>query len=281
MQIPKRIWIFWYQGSVDSTTLIKTCMISWKLHHPDYDVVILNKNNVHRYIHIPLHINPQRQDISLQIYANFIRLALLKKYGGIWVDANVYCFQSLNNWLPALLDEKIFLFQSNFRDRINVNWFMASEPENYIINQWLEAYSDFLRRNYYYGDKSIMKIKLSRFLERLLNKNTKTTEWWLGFSVRKILNIKPYFLMHYIFNRLYHQNYLIKKIWHKVPRARACDFDMRCQIINKIKYKDVYLNYKSGKLFLLKLTHRLDKNKEHYSSYIHMVNKDFVLLLKK
>ena len=45
--------------------------------------------------------------------ADFIRLSLLEKYGGIWVDASIFLTEDFNWFLKRLKDEDVFLFFSD------------------------------------------------------------------------------------------------------------------------------------------------------------------------
>ena len=92
IELPKTIWIFWYQGFFEAPDFVKKCIFSWQFRNPNYQINILDKNSVHDFITVPDYITINRVDITHQKYANYIRLALLKKHGGVWVDANIYCF---------------------------------------------------------------------------------------------------------------------------------------------------------------------------------------------
>ena len=281
VETPKIIWIFWYQGIQEAPNIVKTCILSWKLHHLDYDLKILNEKTIHDHITIPNFITIKRKDFNYQEYANFVRLALLKKYGGIWVDANIYCFQSLDNWLPALLNENVFLLQSNFGDRLNVNWFIAATPNHYLINEWKKNYDDFFEENYFRIDNTFIKNKLTKTISKFIGINSERTKWWFSFFVRKVLNVYPYFIMHYMFNRLYYHDGPTKSIWDNVPKVSACNFDMRCQRMNNISFGKFYSKYKKDKIYLLKLTHRITSHWGYYEKYINLINEDFRQLQKK
>jgi hypothetical protein len=112
-------------------------------------------------------------------------------------------------------------------------------------------------------------------ITKLIGANSQKTKWWFSFFVRKILNVYPYFVMHYLFNQLYYKGTCITSIWNNVPKTNACHFDMRCQRINNISFDDFYSKYKKGEIHLLKLTHRITNHHEYYKKYIDLVNKDF------
>jgi mannosyltransferase OCH1-like enzyme len=38
--------------------------------------------------------------------SDFIRIALLKKYGGVWLDSSVTLFQSIDDWCMNKIENK-------------------------------------------------------------------------------------------------------------------------------------------------------------------------------
>jgi len=50
--IPKIIWILWFQGIDNAPYVIRKCIDSWKLHNPSWKIVFLDENNYSKYIDI-------------------------------------------------------------------------------------------------------------------------------------------------------------------------------------------------------------------------------------
>lgn len=86
------IWVFWYQGITYAPQMVKACFINLK--RKNSNIHQIDKNNIESYINIPIYIKEKvdKGIISLTHYSDIIRVSLLAKYGGIWIDST--CFTS-------------------------------------------------------------------------------------------------------------------------------------------------------------------------------------------
>ncbi len=146
MTFEKNIWIYWEQGWKNAPTICKICLDSWKkLNKDNWKINILEKTNINDFIdinNIPnfWNINP------IQIKADIIRTLLLQKYGGVWVDATLFCVEPLDNWLYNSFNindsEDIFMFMVNNKTNVPSNWFIVCHKDNYIINTFKNNFID-------------------------------------------------------------------------------------------------------------------------------------------
>ena len=60
--------------------------------------------------------------------ANVLRMELLARHGGVWVDATCFCVRPLDEWLPAQMSSGFFAFARPARSRLLANWFLAARP---------------------------------------------------------------------------------------------------------------------------------------------------------
>lgn len=117
-EIPKIIWILWLQGFDAAPDLVKQCLLSWQRHHRGWKIVPLDEKNLKDHVCLDDIIRHNRQTISKQALANIIRINLLAKFGGVWVDATCYCCQPLDEWIGNHLVSGFFAFEKPGRDRI-------------------------------------------------------------------------------------------------------------------------------------------------------------------
>ena len=47
--INKNIYILWYQGFINAPDVVRICVYSWQINNPDYNVILLDKNNLANY----------------------------------------------------------------------------------------------------------------------------------------------------------------------------------------------------------------------------------------
>lgn len=100
------IWIFWYQGIESMPNMVNTCYQRSVLLNPSKEVVLLTKDNIEKYLDIDKSIKEMVENkiISITSFSDYLRMGLLAKYGGIWLDATVYLTRSLN----PLFSNKIY-----------------------------------------------------------------------------------------------------------------------------------------------------------------------------
>jgi len=132
--IPKKIWIYWEQEWDKAPELVKLCLDSWVAHNPDWEVIQLGEKNLSKYITIDVPL--QGREITRTGYSNIVRLTLLEKYGGVWVDATTFCTAPLDSWLPYLMQTGFFVFH---KPKTTVaSWFIAAEQNHELICCWKE-----------------------------------------------------------------------------------------------------------------------------------------------
>ena len=88
----KNIWVFWYQGLENAPEVVKIGIDSIKTKYNDHNVVIITKDNLENYLSIPERIksNINKGKLTYTNFSDYLRLGLLKKYGGAWIDST--CF---------------------------------------------------------------------------------------------------------------------------------------------------------------------------------------------
>ncbi|EHK90794.1 capsular polysaccharide synthesis protein [Aggregatibacter actinomycetemcomitans] len=108
----KIIWQYWGQGwgSENLPDIVKICRRSVQENKGDYEVIYLDDQNLIEYIEFPDFVSEKRKNTSFRhvFFSDLLRLALLKCYGGIWVDAT-FLFTAL---IPSKFSSMdFFVFQ--------------------------------------------------------------------------------------------------------------------------------------------------------------------------
>lgn len=96
------IWVCWLQGEDKMPDLVKTCYRSIRKCSSGHPVILITSDNLERYVNIDEKIinKYQRGVLKHAHFSDIIRLNLLARYGGLWVDATIYCSDPI--------DEKVF-----------------------------------------------------------------------------------------------------------------------------------------------------------------------------
>ena len=87
------IWTCWWQGLYTAPQMIKNCIESIQKYSNGHKVVVISKDNYNDYVDIPEFIMNLVEEgkINFVKLANYIRISLLEKYGGVWFDGTIFC----------------------------------------------------------------------------------------------------------------------------------------------------------------------------------------------
>lgn len=200
----KKLWICWFQGlkKLNKTSLHFKCIQKWVTLNPKWDITILDFDNIDDYAPEFFQVNEYSPKRSLTAQSDLLRLIILKKFGGIWVDATVYPVESLDNFIYDLLDSNSFFAYrfiynnkhlakpsegKNFKEI--ATWFLCSlNPEELIFKLWLK---NFL--NLYMNTKTWSPLPANR-------------QW-------------DYFSLHYCFVDLYDNNKKINNLINNMTQV--------------------------------------------------------------
>lgn len=122
----KYIWVLWYQGIEQAPELVKKCIKSIKKNSYNYEVIILTKDNISKYIDIPdIILNKvDNKIITLTHFSDILRMGLLSKYGGIWVDSTCY----ITSNVFTKFDNVIFNSNSTNKENKWCGFFIGGQP---------------------------------------------------------------------------------------------------------------------------------------------------------
>ena len=120
--------------------ITKKCIDSWYKYIPDgWKIVILNDSKLNEVDVIkPLSFNT----LSHTTKSDVVRLSVLYKYGGLWMDASVLLTESLD-WLLEYETNNYYGF--NYGKKYIENWFLfVPNTCNHNILKWLNVFNSIL-----------------------------------------------------------------------------------------------------------------------------------------
>ena len=152
-KVPKIIWSYWDTEEVPE--IVKLSIKSWKKTSPQYKINFMNQKNVEEYVSLPTNWK------TLPAYrqSDIIRLRLLEKYGGVWIDASTILLEDLDKFISK---DNLTLFitpSSSLENPVFENWFISAPPNNPVIKLWIEEVLIALSNPKEYIDKSSDYIK--------------------------------------------------------------------------------------------------------------------------
>jgi hypothetical protein len=222
---PKIIWSIWFQGEVAAPIVATRCFESWRTKNPGWELRVLDSAEV---LNLLPDLKPlmERGDMTWTGKSNLVRLNLLNRFGGVWVDATCYCTLALDEWLPKHMDAGFFAFQRTDQLMLS-SWFLAAHSDNYIIKKWLAALNNYwsvtFKRSQESGPHRVTcgATPLADRLESFRVRHKLPTSLWFSFPLRRILRIYPYSSTHYMFEAIYNKDTKFRENWDSVPKLHA------------------------------------------------------------
>lgn len=131
------IYSSWMQGYDNAPLLVKTCLASQKRYIKNKKYVLITNENLHDYITLPDFIEEKCKKgiIPYSNYTDLVRLELLIKYGGTWIDSTVLCTDS--DYPEEMVDSDLFFYwyKENKNDKYTgfSSWFISAYSNNEML----------------------------------------------------------------------------------------------------------------------------------------------------
>ena len=226
-KIPKKLFMYWHQGWNNAPDIVKRCVATWQERNPTWEINLLDAATIPEILRLP--IAAKILNLPLPALSDVIRICLLKKYGGVWADATLWCVRPLDDWIDSVCAPSgFFAYDKPAPDRPISSWFLAADKECRIVDLWHSAVRHLLTKTHAYA----------RFHKRMDDKK----EGWLINAIPKLcmsyllLRFKygnlllptsenpeqeNYFWFHYLFGRLLDHNSEFHDLWASTPKISA------------------------------------------------------------
>lgn len=137
-QRSNKVWVCWLQGMENAPALVQKCYQSLQENLTDREIILLTTDNYKDYVNLPDYIQ-RKADAGIIPPAQFsdlLRLELLIRHGGTWIDSTVFC--SGSNIPAYMLDSKLFMFQTlkpglDGHPTSVSNWFISAHTNDPLL----------------------------------------------------------------------------------------------------------------------------------------------------
>ncbi len=153
----KTVWVCWFQGMENAPELVQRCYRSLQENLTDREIILLTEENYREYITLPDYIEEKAAKgiIPKAQYSDLIRLELLIRHGGTWIDATVFC--SGGNIPSYMLDSPLFMFQTlkpglDGHPTSISNWFITAHTHNPLLELTQALLYDYWKKHNYMVD---------------------------------------------------------------------------------------------------------------------------------
>ncbi len=145
--VPNNIWLYWEnKPGHKKPDYIQMCINSVLRNcGKEFDVKLLDENNVLNYLPS---LRKDLNNLTIPQKADYIRLAILNKYGGIWLDSDIIVFKSLLPLVKKLKETDYVGFGYHGLKLNNMfakngygkpaNWAMISRKNGILVRKCLE-----------------------------------------------------------------------------------------------------------------------------------------------
>lgn len=199
------IFVCWFQGEDAAPKLVKKCIASVRNAAGNHKVHIITYDNISDYVDIPDYIIKKHNEgkITHAHFSDYLRVSLLEKYGGLWIDSTVFCDSPIPDWVF----ERDF-FTCKFAPNITGSNIAKGRWTSFIIG----------------GKKNYITFK---FIKELFDTYWKTEE-----------AIIEYFFIDFALNIAYENFEIFKKDLDNLPVNNQHIFDYEISMRNALPAKD-------------------------------------------
>ncbi|MGH8869442.1 MAG: capsular polysaccharide synthesis protein [Actinomycetes bacterium] len=171
--VPPRIWVYWAQGMDAAPEVVRLCHDQLKRFHESDELVVLDDACERQLTRIPDEIRDKTGD-NLTRHSDLVRLEVLSRYGGIWLDAT--CL--VRTRVPAVMSNlgTAGFFAFTYRTGRLSSWCLASRRRHDVVTMMREAEHVFWERN----DKAIDYYDLHHMFEALCHLDPQFRAHWTG-----------------------------------------------------------------------------------------------------
>ena len=235
--LPKKIYGYW--DNLEGNSVIISHINTWHRNiAPDWEIIILNQNNVKNYV--SKEFMDRYQNLNSVRFSDFLRLELLKNNGGVWMDVSTivtngrFLDEYYNEMHKNRYDVCVYEYKEKTvePDRPYLeNWFiMAPKNSKYII----DLYKEFDRA----FEMGFLKYKKEVLIPSKTNlKNTIGNEGDRTYLMQHAI-------IHYLFQMGKRYNICVKDACESMFKPQTiCDWDHKKTIdyiLNKTDWSDIY-----------------------------------------
>jgi len=149
-ELPKIIYGFW--DDIDNNPVIQSHIRNWKKKiSKEWEIIILNKDNVYKYVEHEFIEKYGSGTLDPTRFADFLRVELLMKRGGVWMDASIFITDGsfLDKMYQEMIKNKYDACFYEYKEMTLLpeqphidNWFMMAPKGSKIIT---DLYKEFER----------------------------------------------------------------------------------------------------------------------------------------
>lgn len=231
------VFTYWADGFHKSPAIIKAIDVIQKNRLNSFEIIKLDETNIDFFIDIPPHMKKLTES-SIAHLSDYYRVALLKKYGGIWMDATV---------IPGLD------FEERIQEMINNDSVVVPRYENILEES--SSISNWFIASPHNNNRLIIMLE-------------KALDLW----VYDNFEFSYYFMFHAMCDFIIQLDSIVGKEWREYPFLSAYD-SHKLQKREYEKFNEELIQIMNENI-VNKMTYKIDYNKNNSDSMISKIVRD-------
>lgn len=142
--VPPVAYVYWGQGIETAPPVVRLCAGQLSAVTSDVECVWLDDRTLGEYVTIAAGVRARIGSNRTHL-SDLIRLALLERYGGTWLDATVFVTPAFEQFLSKVATADFFGYR--YSDPRIASWFMTSRPGGIIVSMLKAALDIYWERN--------------------------------------------------------------------------------------------------------------------------------------
>lgn len=131
-----KVFCYWAQGFDAAPPIVPACQRQLKKFTPNDSIVLLHEKNIKNYIAVPEFVKNKLSTRSA-FFSDILRLLLLSRYGGTWIDSTCYLTHNLE--VDHHPEHGAFTaFKVGPPSTLSV-WYLKARNDSWIVHLWKEA----------------------------------------------------------------------------------------------------------------------------------------------
>lgn len=241
------IWTMWWQGIDSLPEVLQVCYNS-HIQHIDsnkYEYIVIDQGNYKKYVDVPPYIEYKLKlgIISFTHFSDILRIMLINKYGGLWLDITMI--------LNSDLDQSIFNYPFYSINQFGSTYRPNGLGQEITMSKWA---------GFMYSSNAACNPIFS-LMEACLLKYWKEYNYTID-----------YFLSNLLLRTAYDNNDIVKNLIDKVPRNNVSLYDLQ-PILNEVfdenLLRSITMNTQLFKVTQKKEWHKLKDGKQTFYGYFY------------
>lgn len=151
---PRVAWSYWHNGFNGLSDFRRLCVDTWKVLNPGWEIVMVERDSVWDYLDAKS-LPGQWSEMHIPFQADAVRLALLARYGGLWIDPATICLKPFDWWLfdairsPCRVEGIGAFYFASWGMEMGQsaeyveNWILAARRAHPMILEWQRLFNSF------------------------------------------------------------------------------------------------------------------------------------------